>query len=67
MEEGAEHFECKVLEIAVDWLEELHFEKAIFEMDCENVIKSVMDQQVHRFNSSIVERVKSKSHSSSKF
>ncbi|XP_026398994.1 uncharacterized protein LOC113294834 [Papaver somniferum] len=59
---GAEHFECKTMELALDWMDELQQDRVIFESDCDNVINSVKEQQsqVHWFNSSIVERVKLK-------
>ncbi|XP_026439794.1 uncharacterized protein LOC113338631 [Papaver somniferum] len=67
-EYGVEYFECKSLELAVNWMEDLQIGRVIFEMDCDNVIRYVMEQQsqVHWFNSSIIERVEAKSNSSSK-
>ncbi|XP_026459195.1 uncharacterized protein LOC113359837 [Papaver somniferum] len=44
---GAEYFECKALEFAVEWMEELRITKEIFEMDCENVVKSISENELH--------------------
>ncbi|XP_026459958.1 uncharacterized protein LOC113360696 [Papaver somniferum] len=51
-EVGAEHFECKALIKAVEWIEEYGFNKVIIETDCENLVKSIHleDPQVHWIN-----------------
>ncbi|XP_026419676.1 uncharacterized protein LOC113315626 [Papaver somniferum] len=58
----AEHFECKALVMAVDWMVECGFEKVIFEMDCANVVNSINsgESQMHWFNQHLISAIKNK-------
>lgn len=57
---GAEYFECKALEKAVEWIEELGYIQVVFELDCDNVAMSINSHelQVHWFNQGLVSAIK---------
>ncbi|XP_026383236.1 uncharacterized protein LOC113278683 [Papaver somniferum] len=61
-EVGPEHFECKALVKAVEWMEDDGYNKVIFEMDCENVVNSICrdDSVVYWFNQHLILSVKNK-------
>ncbi|XP_026420212.1 uncharacterized protein LOC113316207 [Papaver somniferum] len=61
-EVSAEHFECKALMKAVEWIEENGFNKVIIETDCENLVNSIHsnEPQVHWFNHHLILSVKKK-------
>ncbi|XP_026434551.1 uncharacterized protein LOC113332094 [Papaver somniferum] len=61
-EVGPEHFECKALVKAVEWMKDFGFNKVIFEMDCENVVNSICrdDPLVCWFNHHLILSVKNK-------
>ncbi|XP_026396106.1 uncharacterized protein LOC113290737 [Papaver somniferum] len=61
-EYGAEYFECKALEMAVEWTESLKYNKVIFKIDCENVFLSLQrnESQVHWFNQNTIIYLKNK-------
>ncbi|XP_026410789.1 uncharacterized protein LOC113306014 [Papaver somniferum] len=61
-EVGAEHFECKALIKAVEWIEEHGFNKGIVETDCKNLVNSIHneDPQVHWFNHHLFLSVRNK-------
>ncbi|XP_026399068.1 uncharacterized protein LOC113294912 [Papaver somniferum] len=54
--------ECKEMEQAVDWMEELGLTKVIFEMYCEILVKSITDEelQVHWYNQTLLQVIKNK-------
>ncbi|XP_026410067.1 uncharacterized protein LOC113305194 [Papaver somniferum] len=61
-EVGAEHFECKALIKAVEWIEEYGFNKVIIETDCENLVNSIHmeDPQVQWINHHLFLSIKNK-------